>query len=105
MTAKSLLPLLVFLLFLAGKIWRLLLLQGTGVTSNPYNNMYFISSPTYTIGIDLITEAEPALLTSFSFAVALFLSPRPVWNKERENLENKVTVLFLVHDWQGQSEI
>lgn len=73
MTATSLRPLLVLLLFLAGRIGRLLLLQGTGVTSNPRNNdMYFISSPTYTIGIDLITEAEPALLTSFSFAGALF---------------------------------
>jgi len=37
--------------------------------------MHFISSPAYSIGIDLITEAEPALLTSFSFAVALFFCP------------------------------
>lgn len=60
MTAKSLLPLLLFLLFLAGKNGRLLLLQGTSVTSNPYNNdMYVIASPTHTISIDLITEAKP----------------------------------------------
>lgn len=59
MTAKSLLCLPLF--FWQEKIWRLLLLEGTGATSNPCNNdIDFISSPAYTIGINLITEAEPA---------------------------------------------
>lgn len=74
------------------KIWRLLLLEGTGVTRNPCNNdMYFMSSPAYTIGIDLMTEAEPALLASFSFAVALLFCLEDL---PEITLENKVTVIF-----------